>query len=703
MTRVCLYTRISTDEESQPTSLHSQRERLEAFCKAQEGWRIVAHEEDRSTGTKLDRPGINRALDLARAGKIDLLLVYRVDRLSRKVRQLAQLAEELDRLGVALRSATEPFDTGSAAGRMMLQMLGVFAEFEQATIVDRVSAGIERRANEGKWATGRLPFGYRRNEHKHVVPDERTAPTVRHIFELYASGRFGTAAIARQLADEQAPAPPSGWQPAIVQLILQNEAYLGRVLWRGESLPGLHEPLIDELTFQRTQRLLRERGQDMALRRSNPGDYLLSGLLRCGRCKRAYVGMSARGNGGLYHYYACSGRQKLGRKGCDGERIRRDKLETAVLHQLASLYRDGTLIRDALEAANAKAQEAQPALEEQRRALADENRRAERALARYYAAFEDGELDASRFEKRVSGLEARLDTLRDKDAEITQQLAPQAATSPDTAELAAVADNLETTIATAEPRQAKALLRLLIKDLRVKSRSEILPTYRVVTPAVCALPSSVERTGLELGDLRLGKPRSITALLAAAGVSPAVAACVAATRPNHAPTALGALDCVFPVVEEGGLAWRRCFGRRFAGDGLALQRGVRLRQAGSHLGRQDSDLLLVLGREELLAHPAEDVVDDRLRDSDVGVVRHPARLEAHVGELRDVDLERHAVLEAERDRDHERVHQARQRRALLGDVHEDVAGGAVLVEADVDVALVVADAELAADLDAVLR
>jgi site-specific DNA recombinase len=499
MTRVCLYTRISTDEENQPTSLHSQRERLEAFCKAQEGWRIVAHEEDRSTGAKLDRPGLTQALELARTGKIDLLLVYRVDRLSRKVRQLAQLAEELDRIGVVLRSATEPFETGSAAGRMMLQMLGVFAEFEHATIVDRVSAGIERRAKEGKWATGRLPFGYRRNERKEVIPDERTTPTVKRIFELYTAGRLGTAAIARQLADEQAPAPPAGWQPAVIQLVLQNEAYLGRVLWRGQSLPGRHEPLVDELTFRRAQRLLRERGEDMALRRSNPGDYLLSGLVRCGRCRRAYVGASARGNGGLYHYYACSGRQKLGSKACDGERIPRDKLEAAVIHQLAVLYRDGSLIREALDAASAKAQEARPSLEQERRALADETRRAERALARYYTAFEAGNLDVTRFEMRVSALEARLDALREQDADLAQQLAPQATTSPDAAELAAVADNLETTIAAADPRQAKALLRLLIKDLRVNARSEILPTYRIVTPAVCALTSSVERTGIEPG------------------------------------------------------------------------------------------------------------------------------------------------------------------------------------------------------------
>jgi site-specific DNA recombinase len=117
VTRVCIYTRISTDEENQPTSLHSQRERLEAFCKAQEGWRIVARHEDRATGTKLERPGLQAALDLARDGRIDLLLVYRVDRLSRKVRQLAQLAEALDTYQVVLRSATEPADPGATRRR----------------------------------------------------------------------------------------------------------------------------------------------------------------------------------------------------------------------------------------------------------------------------------------------------------------------------------------------------------------------------------------------------------------------------------------------------------------------------------------------------------------------------------------------------------------------------------------------------------
>jgi site-specific DNA recombinase len=163
-----------------------------------------------------------------------------------------------------------------------------------------------------------------------------------------------------------------------------------------------------------------------------------------------------------------------------------------VLKQLASLYRDGALIRTALDEAAAKQQADRPQLEERRRSLAEEVRRAERALDRYYHAFESGDLDSGRFQTRVSALETRLDALREQNAELAQPLAAEANTAPDSADLEAVADQLERTITEADPRQAKALLRLLIKDLRVNGRSDILPTDRIITPEVCTLPSSVE-------------------------------------------------------------------------------------------------------------------------------------------------------------------------------------------------------------------
>jgi site-specific DNA recombinase len=145
------------------------------------------------------------------------------------VRQLSALCEELDRLGIVLKSATEPFDTGSAAGRMMLQMLGVFAEFEHATIVDRVTAGLERRVREGRWMSGRIPYGYARHDGL-LVPDPVKAPIVRRIFSLYVEGKLGTTSIARTLEAEGAPAPRTrGWSPNALQLILGNPAYRGVV------------------------------------------------------------------------------------------------------------------------------------------------------------------------------------------------------------------------------------------------------------------------------------------------------------------------------------------------------------------------------------------------------------------------------------------------------------------------------------------
>jgi site-specific DNA recombinase len=178
--RIATYSRISTDEEHQPYSLEAQAQRLAAYVQSQENWRLVRRFSDQASGATLDRAGLQRALREAQAKRFDLLLVYRVDRLSRSVRGLAQVLEQLDQAGLAFRSASEPFDTSSSAGRMMVQMLGVFAEFERATIVERVIAGMERKAARGEWTGGSLPFGYRTDaEHRHLEPYETEAPLVR--------------------------------------------------------------------------------------------------------------------------------------------------------------------------------------------------------------------------------------------------------------------------------------------------------------------------------------------------------------------------------------------------------------------------------------------------------------------------------------------------------------------------------------------
>ncbi len=293
--RVATYTRISTDEERQPNSLEAQAERLEAFVHSQPGWQIERHYEDQFTGTAIERPALTRLLRDAKLGRFDLLLVYRVDRLARSIRGLAQIIDELGQTDITFRSATEPFDTGTPAGRMMVQMLGVFAEFERAMIVERILAGQERKAARGGWCGGRRPFGYDiAADRDHLEPNPTEAPLVPVIFDLYAKRKLGSAAIAHWL-NERGYRTKDGrsWSRPSVLTVLRNRSYLGQIYYRGNWYPAPHEPLIPEALFERGQRILAERGENKSTRRSNASDYLLTGRVRCGRCGQAYLGTAA--------------------------------------------------------------------------------------------------------------------------------------------------------------------------------------------------------------------------------------------------------------------------------------------------------------------------------------------------------------------------------------------------------------------------
>jgi site-specific DNA recombinase len=228
---------------------------------------------DQLTGATLERPGLQQALAEAKAKRFDLLLVYRVDRLSRSVRGLAQIVEALDEAGVLFRSASEPFDTSSSAGRMMVQMLGVFAEFERATIVERVIAGMERKAARGEWI-GQPPFGYHRDAATgRLVPDPTEALIVAEIFRRYDERLEGTATLARWLSARgyQTKRRVPFNQHAVLTILRKRQ------LPRRDHLPrhappgrtrAAHRPGL----FERAQHILKERSEDPSLRRSNQSD-----------------------------------------------------------------------------------------------------------------------------------------------------------------------------------------------------------------------------------------------------------------------------------------------------------------------------------------------------------------------------------------------------------------------------------------------
>ena len=497
--RIATYTRISTDEDNQPFSLGAQQDRLDAYCKSQDAWKAVARYSDQSSGATLERQGLQRALADAAKGVYELLLVHRVDRLSRNVRQLAHISEELERVGVALRSATEPFDTSSAAGKMMMQMLGVFAEFERTTIVERITAGMDRAASEGRWVVGKVPYGYMRDkESKLLLPHDAQAGIVRRIFDLYIEDQLGSESIA-QLLNSEGLATKAGvpFSARTVIHMLSNPIYVGKVTFKDNSYPGLHESLVEEETFAAAQRILRERGESQALKRGHPADYLLSGVVRCGQCGRAFIGTAATGRSRRYHYYTCSTRYRYGTRNCDADRLPKDELEKAVLDQMIEIYRDSGLIAEALEQLHASARDERESVAGRVATLRQEQAGVRRSMDRYFAAFEHGTMKPATCQERLDSLQARLDALIPEEQSLLTQ--EEADSTPVPELVAEWAQTLDVALYSGTAPQRKALIRKLVKELRVMSREEIIPTYRV--PMLVRAPGSqVELPGIEPGS-----------------------------------------------------------------------------------------------------------------------------------------------------------------------------------------------------------
>lgn len=494
--RVATYTRISTDEERQPNSLEAQRVRLDAFVNSQPEWGIAKRYEDQFTGTVIDRPALTRLLKDARLGRFDVLLVYRVDRLARSIRGLAQIIDELDQAGVIFRSATEPFDTGTPAGRMMVQMLGVFAEFERALIVERITAGLERKAARGGWCGGQRPYGLNIAADRDSLERNTTeAPLVPVIFDHYANRQAGSSALATWL-NEQGYRTKNGrlWSSASVITVLRNRVYLGEIYYRGNWYPAPHDPLIPTELFDRAQAILTERNEDRARRRSNPTEYLLSGRIRCARCGQAYIGTASHGRNGRYTYYTCFTRMRYGTKQCPNDRLPAEQLEQAVTRRLWKVLNDRDLIDQAITETYERT--AQRDEEHQNELAAAQTKLVETraAMDRYFRAFETGTMPEETCAPRIAALAEEAKALEARASELAHQddEQPERASSSD---LDALRHSLRAALKDSTPTRAKTTLQAMIDGIRVHARDNIEPTFRI--PAVRVDYGYMELVGLE--------------------------------------------------------------------------------------------------------------------------------------------------------------------------------------------------------------
>jgi site-specific DNA recombinase len=364
--RCAVYTRKSTEEglEQEFNSLDAQREAAEAFIRSQshEGWSCLPERYDDGgyTGGNLERPAVQRLLADIEAGRIDCVVVYKVDRLSRSLLDFARMMQGFEQHRVAFVSVTQQFNTATSMGRLVLNVLLSFAQFEREIIAERTRDKIAATRRKGKWSGGTPLLGYDLDPRggRLVVNDDEAA-RVRAIFDLYLEHRALRPVVeelerrgwvTKQWQTRQGR--PSGGGPFTktnLHRLLSNVAYVGRVRYKDEVHAGEQPALIDPETFNRVQALLRSQGPTPGPAAGAGVGALLKGLLRCAPCGCAMTPAHTTRNGGRrYRYYVCTGAQKRGWQTCPSKSVPAAPIEEVVVGQIRALARDPAVLQEVL-------------------------------------------------------------------------------------------------------------------------------------------------------------------------------------------------------------------------------------------------------------------------------------------------------------------------------------------------------------------
>ena len=378
---------------------------------------------------------------------------------------------------------TEPFDSANLAGMMMLQMLGVFAQFEHGTIVERTRVGMAKKARTGVWVGGTVPYGYRiRVDKKGIVPYDDEAFIVRRVFNRYASGAIGIRALRDELTEDghwKRTGKP--WTPQTLLHMLRNPVYVGKLRWKGEQYAGQHQPLVDEDVFDRVVEVLKNRADDLKGRQWHTNsERLATGVIFCGLCGKTMVGVSATKGGRKLPYYVCNGR--LTKSGCRMDYIRADKLEAQLISDFSGLFRERGMVERVWMAASRLIAKERPDLETEKGKVTRDLAAAEEGLDRYFRAFEDSSMDPKACAPRVAALRRQVDALRGRQARLTDQLARLQLPAIDLDEVQHLMDDFERGFESESNAERKHLLHKLVKEVRVQSKDQAEVWYAFPRP-----------------------------------------------------------------------------------------------------------------------------------------------------------------------------------------------------------------------------
>lgn len=412
--RCAIYCRKSSDEGlgvQHFSSIDAQRESGEHYVASRkhEGWIALPERYDDFgfSGGNLDRPAMQRLMADVKAKKIDCVVIYKLDRLTRSIRDFGNVMDAFDKAGVRLAVVTQAINSTDSMGRLMVNVLMSFAQFERELASERTRDKIAASRKKGLWTGGRPMLGYDMQKGR-LVLNETEAVQVRRIFADYlelGSVRDVLRALdargvrMKTWTSQTGKAMGGGkWVLSRLADLLGNVLYIGKVPHHGQVYPGEHPAIVDDDTFRRVQELLAENARCGATTKRNTHHGLLKGLVKCARCGSPMIHNVSVKNGTASHrYYECRARTLGGTKGaCKGRRVPAGELEEFVLGKLKPRLTAPALVTRVLDESRAADERRLRDLDKAREALEGQIEALDAEATRGSAKAASGSAEASR-------------------------------------------------------------------------------------------------------------------------------------------------------------------------------------------------------------------------------------------------------------------------------------------------------------------
>lgn len=460
--RCAIYTRKSTTEglEQEFNSLDAQRESCSSYIDSQrhEGWVEIdkLYDDGGFTGGNMERPALKQLLDDINAGLIDCIVVYKVDRLSRSLMDFSRIMDTLDKTGVSFVSVTQQFNTTSSMGRLTLNILLSFAQFEREIISERTRDKMSAARRKGKYIGGRPLLGYDVDRAtKKLVVNELEAERVRQIFDIYlqSEGLIGTieAIQARGWRSKswitKTDKQLGGGQfyKTTLHALLTNPIYLGKVCYRDEMYEGEHRAIVDPDVFAAVKKKLNANRVGLGDRIHGKSPGVLAGLLRCSACDSMMTHSTSGGSGRgskRYRYYVCNKAKKRGHKTCPRPSLPAEEVERFVVAQLQMLTIDETLLNDTCQRVSRTINDKGDTLRKELSLLNESLVNLERAIDAISIPTGDDAREVKRLDSLASLTEQQTRDLRRRN-DLQQQLAKIQASTPDRKTIQKAIKNLQ--------------------------------------------------------------------------------------------------------------------------------------------------------------------------------------------------------------------------------------------------------------------